>query len=392
MNKNCVKMSVPLATSLYVCCLLVTLPVLSQASDDLQELERSGELIAITVPAPSLQANAFAIPAEQPVSIYLPPSYQSSSERYPVVYFLPGFGDLVHYYTIWGVFGFSLKPAMDQLISTGKIREMIVVIPNGSYFLQGSFYVNSPLSGNWEDYITKDVVSYVDANYRTIASSASRGLSGHSMGGFGALFIAMRHPDVFSAVYALSPGLAEPNGLMQHDMFVNEGAIRRTLALMDTLSRLSENEAKVVLMSSVNSLLNSADLPGVFAIAYGMAFSPRKDGKPPFFEYPYSMVDGKPVLNSKVWARWEAGFGDLADKITEYKTNLQKLRALFVEVGIHDEHVWLPPGCKAFAALLRDNGIPLELVEFEGAHQDQLKQRLEEHMLPEMSRMLERNH
>jgi S-formylglutathione hydrolase len=349
MNKNCVKMTVPLATALCVCCLLLTLPVLSQASDGLQELERSGELIAITVPAPSLQANAFAIPSEQPVSIYLPPSYRSSSERYPVVYFLPGFGDLVHYYTMWGVFGFSLKPAMDELISTGKVREMIVVIPNGSYFLQGSFYVNSPLSGNWEDYITKDVVSYVDTNYRTIASSASRGLSGHSMGGFGALFIAMRHPDVFGAVYALSPGLAEPNGLMQHDMFVNEGAFRRTLALMDTLSRLSENEAKVVLMSSANSLLNSADLPGVFAIAYGMAFAPRKDGKPPFFEYPYSMVDGKPVLNSEVWARWETGFGDLADKVAEYKTNLLKLRALVVDIGIHDEHVWIPPGCRAFA-------------------------------------------
>jgi enterochelin esterase-like enzyme len=378
--------AIPTIVILCIYCFL-TLP--SSVGQESGALLHGGELLSITVPVPSLRTNTFSIPAEQPVSIYLPPSYQSSTARYPVVYFLPGFGDLVHYYTLWGVFGFSLKPSMDQLISSAKVDEMIIVIPNGSYFLQGSFYVNSPLSGDWENYIVKDVVSYVDANYRTIASPASRGLTGHSMGGFGALYLAMRHPDVFGAVYALSPGLAAPDGLKQHDMFTN-ATIALTVSLMDTLSRLSDCEAKTLLMSSVNSMLNAADLPGVFAFAYGIALAPRSDGKPPFFEYPCRMVDGKPIFNQEVWARWESGFGDLAEKAKMYKTNLRKLNDLVIDVGTHDEHAWIPPGCRTFAALLKDEGIPSRLVEFEGAHQDQLKQRLEEYMLPEMSHVLKR--
>ncbi|MBI5059956.1 hypothetical protein HZB60_09300 [candidate division KSB1 bacterium] len=347
-----------------------------------------GELHAVSVPAPSLRHNAFAIPDEQPVSVYLPPSYRSSSRSYPVVYFLPGFGDLVHYYTLWGVYGFSLQPMMDQLIGAGSVNEMIVVIPNGSDFLQGSFYVNSPLAGDWESFIVRDVVSYVDAHYRTLPAPAARGISGHSMGGFGALFLAMRHPDVFGAVYALSPGLAAPDGLKQHDMFADPVRIERTLALMDTLSRLPEQEAKLLLMSRVNGMLNAADLTGVFAIAYGITFAPRTDGKPPFFEYPYHAVQGTVALDPVVWARWESGFGDLAGKVRDYKSNLLKLNAVVIDVGTRDEHAWIPPGCREFARLLTANKIACRLVEFEGAHQDQLKQRLEEHLLPELSRAL----
>jgi enterochelin esterase-like enzyme len=384
------KLAFRAAAMLCVCCLLAPLSVLGQPQENPNPAVQGGELVAAMVPAPSLQGNAFSIPVEQPVSIYLPPSYQTSGERYPVVYFLPGFGDFVHYYTLWGVYGFSLKSSMDQLIATGKTGEMIVVIPNGSNFLQGSFYVNSALMGNWEDYITKDVVSYVDQRYRTIASPSSRGISGHSMGGFGALQIAMHHPDLFGAVYALSPGLAVPEGLKQHDMFADSVMIRSVLTLMDTLAQLPDDKAKVVLMSSVNSMLNAANQLEVFAIAYGIAFAPRRDGRPPFFEYPCSITNGKIEFDSRIWARWEKGFGDLASKVKANASNLKKLNAIVVDVGTHDEHAWIPPGCRSFAALLKDNGISCQLTEFEGGHQDQLKQRLEEHLLPEMSRVLKR--
>jgi S-formylglutathione hydrolase FrmB len=353
-----------------------------------QGSKTGGELRMVTVPAPSLRGNCFAIPAEQPVSIYLPPSYAASTKRYPVLYFLPGFGDLVHYYTLWGVYGFSLQPAMDQLIGSGNVQEMIVVIPNGSDFLQGSFYVDSPLTGDWESYVATDVVSYVDAHYRTLAAPASRGISGHSMGGFGALSLAMRHADVFGAVYALSPGLAAPDGLKSHDMFADPARIEKTLALMDTLSRLPEQDAKLLLMSSVNAMQNAADLTGVFTIAYGITFAPRTDRKPPFFEYPCRVVDGNVTFDQKVWERWEAGFGQLAEKVVTYKANLRKLSEITVDVGTHDEHAWIPPGCREFATRLADSGITCKLVEFEGAHQDQLKLRLEEHLLPAMSRAL----
>ena len=82
---------------------------------------------------------------------------------------------------------------------------MIVVAANGFNAYGGSFYTNSPVTGNWEDFIVRDLVGNIDANYRTIARAESRGIAGHSMGGYGAMMLAMKHPELFSAVYALSP-------------------------------------------------------------------------------------------------------------------------------------------------------------------------------------------
>src|SRR5438067_12746368 len=86
----------------------------------------------------------------------------------------------------------------------GAIAPMIIVIPNGQDAYLGSFYVNSVTAGNWEDYIARDVVAYVDSHYRTVAGAEGRGIAGHSMGGFGALNLGLKHPDVFAAVYAES--------------------------------------------------------------------------------------------------------------------------------------------------------------------------------------------
>ena len=103
----------------------------------------------------------------------------------------------------------------------------------------GSFYVNSPVTGNWEDFITQDVVGYVDSHFRTLAQAESRGITGHSMGGFGALNIAMHRPDVFSAVYSMSPGLFDENGLQESQMFDNDSLIERFVDYEQALSRLA---------------------------------------------------------------------------------------------------------------------------------------------------------
>src|SRR6266487_6909697 len=66
-------------------------------------------------------------------------------------------------------------------------------------------YSNSVTTGNWEDYVTFELPAYIDAHYRTMAGAGRRGLAGHSMGGYGAARIGMKHPDVFNAVYLLSP-------------------------------------------------------------------------------------------------------------------------------------------------------------------------------------------
>lgn len=103
----------------------------------------------IRIDAPSLEENLVGEPAQRTISVYLPPSYGSSEKRYPVVYYLPGYGDS-------SVIGFQLPNDMDALIESGQANEMILVVASGDSRMGGSFYVNSPVTGNWEDYLVKD--------------------------------------------------------------------------------------------------------------------------------------------------------------------------------------------------------------------------------------------
>ncbi len=160
------------------------------------------QIVDVTVHSAGLEHNMLGDPADQPVSIYLPDAYAHDSERrFPVLYFLHGYGGEPATHSNAERF----RTAMDEGIAAGTVKPMIVVLPNGSNKYHGAFYANSSTTGNWDDFIVKDVVSYVDNHYRTLAFAARRGLAGHSMGGFGALTLGFRHPDVFGSIYAMSP-------------------------------------------------------------------------------------------------------------------------------------------------------------------------------------------
>ena len=167
----------------------------------------AGRLVAAKISSAALKGNLLGDPAEQSFAVYLPPSYDTSPTRhYPSLYLLHGFLRDGTDWTTSGIYqGKKLQPLMDDMIRNGKVREMIIVVPNGKNAYGGSFYTNSSVNGNWEDYIVQELVAHVDSNYRTLARPESRGIAGHSMGGFGAMSLAMKHPDVFSVVYALSP-------------------------------------------------------------------------------------------------------------------------------------------------------------------------------------------
>src|SRR5215207_4602504 len=173
----------------------------------------AGRLIEVKVAAPSLKGNLLGDPAEQAVAIYLPPGYDAApARRYPTLYLLHGFGADGSAWVGGGARRFNLPPLLDEMMGGGRSREMIVIAPSARNAYGGSFYANSAVTGNWEDYIYRDLVAYVDANYRTLARPSSRGVAGHSMGGYGALVLGMKHPDVFGALYALSPCCSDLEG------------------------------------------------------------------------------------------------------------------------------------------------------------------------------------
>ena len=162
-----------------------------------------GTLSRIKVHGKALEGNLLGESADPEVSIYLPPGYNSDrARRYPVVYLLHGYtGTDLGYF---GPTGRQLHVIAERVFAKGGAKEMILVMPNCMNAYGGCMYSNSVTAGNWEDYVAEDLVSYMDSHYRTIAARESRGLGGHSMGGYGTLRLAMKRPDVFSAIYALS--------------------------------------------------------------------------------------------------------------------------------------------------------------------------------------------
>ena len=140
------------------------------------------------------------------VLVYLPPSYRASpTRRYPVLYLLHGATSLPEEWLDGTYQGMNLQVALDSLGSAGAIPEVIVVMPDANNRLGAGWYATSPATGNWEDFVVRDLVAPIDRKYRTDSRPARRVLMGHSMGGFGALAIGFDHPDVFGLIYAISP-------------------------------------------------------------------------------------------------------------------------------------------------------------------------------------------
>ncbi len=259
----------------------------------------------VTIPAPSLKANVLDEPAEQAIEVYLPPSYANSQLHYPVVYFLPGFGSNSD-----GNNNFFPVDEIATLMANKQISEMILVVPNGANILHGSFYVNSPVTGNWEDFIVNDVIKYVDSQYRTIPKPEGRAIGGHSMGGFGAFNLAMHHPDIFSAAYSLSPTFLKENGLGTSLMFDRENKSINFLEAQKELASLPDDKA-IKKMTTYEGALG-------FTLAYGAAIAPHPELGPPFFDYPMQNKNGELQKIPAIWTRWENGIGGWRQKIEKY--------------------------------------------------------------------------
>jgi S-formylglutathione hydrolase FrmB len=154
----------------------------------------------------ALTNNLYGDPARRTYSVYLPPSYGTSSKRYPVVYALHGWSYDEAQLISDGVFDWGVvkgvKPTLDSMIRQRSIGEMVAVFVNGQNKLWGSWYLSSPVIGDYETYIVKDLVTLIDTRYRTLPLRESRGVTGFSMGGWGTMHLALKFPDVFSVAVA----------------------------------------------------------------------------------------------------------------------------------------------------------------------------------------------
>lgn len=318
-----------------------------------------------SVPAPALKYNMVGDPTWDRVSVYLPPSYNASPRRrYPVLYFLHGFAADDRALIKGAYQNMNIRISMDSLIRNGEIHEMIVVMPNARNAFDGSFYTNSPVTGNWEQFIVRDLVNYVDHKYRTLRTRKARGIAGHSMGGYGALRVAMRHPETFSAVYALSA----------YD-----------LAFTDSVERGYDKNWRAAMSLTDWQQFAKAGFITNLLLAFGAANAPDA-GNPPFFEdLPYIASGDSLVLDQRIARRWSAR---PLEMVPEYAANLRKL-AISFDAGTQDGFKDIPVRAAELDRMLTNLGISHGFELYTGGHGDHIRSRMESKVLPFFSRELQ---
>ena len=268
----------------------------------------------IKVHGAALEGNLEGDAVDRDVLVFLPPSYaKDKSRHYPVVYALHGY--------FIGAEQWSHEIHVPQTIEGAfaqGAREMIVVLPDSKTIYNGSMYSSSVTTGDYERFLSHDLVAYIDAHYRTIPERTSRGLVGHSMGGYGASRIGIKHSDVFGALYIMSPCCLTPM------------AIGGPGPSDQAKQRAIDGEKKAASAKSPADLF--AQSPGFAAAQYASAaaWSPDPKNPPLYFDLPTK--DGVPV--PEIAAKYAAN--SVLAFVDQYIGNLRQYRAIAMDVGDQD--------------------------------------------------------
>ena len=303
-----------------------------------QGQESAGKVMEDSITSVALQ-NAAGESTTRRIWVYLPEGYDRGTNRYPTIYYLHGYGSPM-------ALSSNYSRILDIGVATKRIRPMLFVVSDQYTSYGGSFYANSILTGNWADFTARELVAYVDSHYRTIADRNSRGICGHSMGGHGALKLAMEFPEVFSSVYALSPGSVA----LVKEFGPNSDSYRQ-LAAIQTKEELDKTYFPKVIIDMART------------------WSPNP-AKPPFqCDVPFNYSGNKLVVDDAVLKKWNNNLP--LSMVDDHIKQLRQLRAIKLDWGRNDGSRF-PVQCMLFSQKLENLGIEHFAEEYIGTHSNKI--------------------
>lgn len=323
-----------------------------------------GKVVDTEIQSKALEGNLVGVDPRRRIKVYLPAGYERGSKRYPVLYFIHNY----HWSPARLFEENRLQDFVERAVERGQMGEVILVAGDFTTPTGFNFFGNDVVAGRWVDHIARELVPHIDANFRTRAEAASRGIAGHFFGGFAALKVPMLHPELFGAAYALHPvgtgtglfpGMWRPDWKLVHE------------------ARAWED-------------LQRHNFTPIF-VAMSQAYLPNP-ARPPFFcDFMVEPQNGQLLPNSTNIATLTSRF--LLDSVLrEHPQALRKLRALKLDWGRYDvnqDHVYANV---AFSRKLEEYGIPHFAEEFAGNEWNQLwvpNGRVEADLLPFFAQYLE---
>ena len=305
----------------------------------------AGTVVNIRHESEVLKGNPPGDPHIRDLFVYLPPGYEESGGRYPSVYCLTGFTGRGKMLLNDNAFTPNLAERMDRLIAAGAIKPMIVVMPDCFTYYGGSQYINSTATGRYEDYLTDEIVPFIDAEFRTVAARNSRAVMGKSSGGYGSLIMGMRHADVFGLVCSTA-GDAYFEYCYPMDFAKAFRTIKGDPAHFMREFWATEKQGK-------------DDHPALNTIGMASCYSPNGSE----FDMPFDLETGE--IREDVWARWLEH--DPVRLVEKHADDLRSLKLLYVDAGTKDEFA-LDVGAKILSRKLNKFDVPHLHEEFDDGH------------------------
>ncbi len=340
----------------------------------------AGRIVNLEHTSAVLKGNALGDPHVRKLAVWLPPQYDENAtngrgKRFPVLYDLVGFMGSGLAHVGWKGFDENIPERIARMIHEGKMGPAIVVFPDCFTSLGGNQYINSSAIGNYADYLTRELIPFVDREFRTLASREHRGCFGKSSGGYGAIIHGMKYAKYWGAVASHS-GDAYFDFVYMNDWprTLTELTKHRTVKRVDGAYDVLKEEKRAALGTDdgrVKNFLQHAwkkdklsDGEGHALMIIAMAASYDTDPKAPLgFRLPFNLETGE--LIPARWKAWQKH--DPINLVTKYRDNLKSLKAIYVDCGWRDQYA-IHFGARILSKRMKLAGIKHVYEEFDDTH------------------------
>ena len=327
-----------------------------------------------------LRANPLGDPHVRKLAVWLPPQYDTlDKRRFPVLYDLAGFTSSGLSHTAWKPFGDNVPERVARLIHEKKMGPAIFVFPDCFTALGGNQYINSSAIGNYADYLTREIIPFVDGEFRTLAAREHRGCFGKSSGGYGSIIHGMKYPQYWGAI-ANHSGDAGFDFVYRNDWpnTLNEltryRVPKRKAGAFNVLRDSTRKGlpegiddgriARFLAQAAKKEKLSSAEGHCMMNLCMAATYDP--DPKAPLgFRVPFNLESGE-LIESR-WKKWRAH--DPVNLVAQYRANLKTLRGIYIDCGWRDQY-HIHYGTRILAKRLAAAGITHRYEEFDDNHSD----------------------
>jgi len=310
-----------------------------------------GSIIGLRHESSALQGNPWGDPTERELNVYLPPGYTNSQSAYRALWDLAAYTSSGPGHLNWRNQGETLPERLDRLIGQGVMEPVVVAFPDCYTSLGGNQYVNSASVGQYADYLNRELVPLLSEKLNVVDSRDGRAVFGKSSGGYGALSLAMNHPEIWGAV-------ASHAGDVGFEM-----VYRKDFPVVsDLLTGFKGDSLAFIRAFWRKNRPSGRDYTAMMILAMAASYDPDPE-QPTRIRLPFDLRTCE--LLPQRWSQWLES--DPLNMLDRCGGALNSLRALYIDVGVYDQY-HIQYGTRRFVDQLTERGIAHRYEEFEGTH------------------------